>query len=265
MNSARKLAYPSLPEQNSKLPRLLEVIAKRLITPNMLRVTLGGVGMNGFPNGQEGGYVKLHLPPLDTLTKPLVRTYTISEQREREIDLDFALHGETATGTAGPATDWATQTKPGDQIAVSGPGPSKPLPPDKRFYLVLGDMTSLPAIAVHLKNLAADAKGLVFLEVLSAKDRQYLRHPRQVQVQWVVNPDLGRASVLPKFVSNVDWMEDGIFVWCACEFSSMKAVRAQLTPLRAPSSDWLYISSYWKSGLTEDEHKKVKRDDAQMQ
>jgi NADPH-dependent ferric siderophore reductase len=43
-------------------PRTLAVIAKRHVTPNMLRVTLGGSGLADFPENQTSAYVKLRLP-----------------------------------------------------------------------------------------------------------------------------------------------------------------------------------------------------------
>ena len=45
----------------------------------------------------------------------------------------------------------------------------------------------------------------------------------------------------------------------------MKALRSLLRDERGLGPDQLYISSYWKSGLTEDAHKVVKREDAQGQ
>ena len=100
-------------------PRLLDVIGSRYLTPNMCRVTLGGTGLTDFPVDQESAYIKLMFPQGKD-AKPVVRTYTVSVQRDDEIDVDFALHE-----AAGPASTWARNTQAGDQVLVGGPGPKK--------------------------------------------------------------------------------------------------------------------------------------------
>ena len=59
------------------------------------------------------------------------------------------------------------------------------------------------------------------------------------------------------------WPEGDVYAWAACEFSSMKALRSYLREERGLGADSLYISSYWKSGLTEEDHKLAKREDAE--
>ena len=63
-------------------PRDLTVIKKGYVTPNMLRVTLGGDGMAGFPEDQESAYVKLIFPiDGDDKDRVLRRTYTVRHDR----------------------------------------------------------------------------------------------------------------------------------------------------------------------------------------
>ena len=249
---------------NRPLPRTLTVLGKKYVTPNMLRVTLGGDCMADFPADKQGGYVKLNLP-LDT-GKTAVRTYTIRAQRDGEIDLDFALHAETATGHAGPATEWAMTVEPGTQVSVGGPGPAKPLPEGHSFYLLAGDMTALPAISVNLEALPADARGLAVIEVMSLDDRQDIACPEGVEIQWLVaeQPGLG-SQVHMQAIRDAGWPADDLYAWVAAEFSTMQALRAYLRDERELGPDRLYISSYWKSGLTEEAHKVAKREDAEAQ
>lgn len=249
---------------NRPAPRKLTVLAKRHVTPNMLRVTLGGDGMAEFPAGRQGGYVKLNLP--QDGGKPAVRTYTIRAQRDGEIDLDFALHAETATGHAGPATEWAMSVEPGAQVSVGGPGPAKPLPEGHSFYLLAGDMTALPAISVNIEALPADARGLAVIEVMSLDDRQDIACPENFEVQWLVaeQPGLGSAQHL-QTIRDAGWPADDLYAWVAAEFSTMQALRTYLRDERGLGPDRLYISSYWKSGLTEEAHKVAKRQDAETQ
>lgn len=244
-------------------PRTMTVLASRQVTPAMLRVTLGGPGLEGFPEGQQGGYVKLRLAPLPGKDKPTVRTYTIRAQRAGELDVDFALH-ETPDGDHGPATDWALGAREGAQIDVGGPGPAKPLPEGRAFYLVAGDMTALPAISVNLENLPRDAKGLAVIEVQGEGDKQAIAAPDGVEIRWLVNPQPGtQPDLLADTLRAEAWPQGDVYAWAACEFSAMKALRTYLREERGLGPDSLYISSYWKSGLTEEDHKVAKREDAE--
>lgn len=208
----------------------------------MLRISLDGEGMTGFPEAQEGGFLKLRLPQADGETA--VRTYTIRQQRNDALDIDLTLHAETSTCHSGPATEWALNVEVGDSIEAGGPGPAKPLPTGCGFYLLAGDVTSLPAISVNLANLPSGARGLAAIEVMAAEDRIELPRPEHMEIRWIVTPSPARApSAL------VD--ERRTYAWCACEFSSMRALRTYLRDEIALGSEQLYISSYWKSGLTE--------------
>ena len=103
------------------LPRALQVTGKQVVTLNMLRITLSGEAMHDFPADQAGGYIKLMFETGPD-SKPLVRTYTIREQRGNEMDVDFVLHGD-----GGPASNWAAACEAGDSILIGGPGAKKPL------------------------------------------------------------------------------------------------------------------------------------------
>jgi NADPH-dependent ferric siderophore reductase len=228
----------------------------------MRRVTLAGPGLETFPAGQAGGYVKFNLGGGEEGGKPVIRTYTVRHQRPDGLDIDFALHG-VGSGTSGPATDWAQSVKRGDIIAVGGPGPAKPLPPGMDLYMLAGDMTALPAISVNLEQLDRRARGFAVIEIQSEEDRQEVDHPPGVEMIWLVNPHPGEASdLLVDRVRSLPWAEGEVYAWAACEFGSMRALRTYLREERSLGPDRLYISSYWKLGNTEEMHKKVKSEDA---
>lgn len=243
-------------------PRSMTVIASRAVTPAMLRVTLGGEGMRDYPPGQQGGYVKLMLAPEPGKSKPTIRTYTIRQQRAGEMDVDFALHGKGAL--AGPATAWALRVTGGEAIELGGPGAAKPLPEGFDCYLVAGDMTALPAISVNLEALPREAKGLAVVEVQSEADRQPIDAPKGVEIRWLINPEPGtRPELLADALRTAAWPQGRVYAWAACEFSAMRRLRDYLRGERGLGSGELYISSYWKSGIDEDSHKLVKREDAE--
>ncbi len=251
---------------NRPPPRSFTVLGKRLVSPNMLRVTLGGPGMAGFPAAQDGGYLKLRVPSTEDPARLVVRTYTIAAQRAGdaggELDVDFALHG--GMDDAGPATRWALSAEPGSQVEAGGPGAAKPLAEGADHYLVAGDMTALPAIAANLARLPADARGAVFLRVVAEADRQDLACPAGVAIHWLVHPDPGAdPDLLANAMRALPWPQGEVCAWVAAEFSAMKALRTYLREERGLGAGQLYISSYWKAGLTEDGHREAKRADAE--
>ena len=218
--------------------------------------------MESFPPNREGGYVKFALQTADGAK--CVRTYTIRNQRADALDIEFALHG--AGGEGGPAVRWSLAAQPGDKIGAGGPGPAKPLPPGRERYILAGDMTALPAIAVNLAALPDDAIGHAVLEIQEEADKQVLKHPRGVQLRWVINPHPGEhPELLANAVKSIPWPEGDVYAWAACEFDAMKLLRAYFRDECSLGKDDLYISSYWKKGIGEDQHKVVKRQDAEAQ
>ena len=243
-------------------PRILEVENITDITPNMRRITLGGEGIKDFPAEQESAYIKLIFTQ-DTGQKPIMRTYTIIQQRDHEIDVDFVLHGLNHQGAEGPASEWAKTTKIGDSIMIGGPGPKKYINSEADWFLLAGDMTALPAITVNLAQLPADAVGYAVIEVLSADDIQSLKKPKNIEIEWVVNAQASNSSYpLLERVKALSWLDGTPAVWAACEFNGMRALR-QYFKQKDVSKTHLYISSYWKLDNSEDEHKVIKRQDAE--
>jgi len=227
----------------------------------MHRITLGGKALDDFPTECAGGYIKLRLPT-PAGEKPIVRTYTIRSQSAEGIDVDFALHGGDADNS-GPATRWALGAELGDMILVGGPGAAKPLPEGRGPFLLVGDMTALPAISVNLETLPEDAKGHAILLIRSKTDKQDLVVPEGITVDWLVESDLGaNPSLLADAVRKVPNIGGFAYAWVACEFEAMKQLRQYLRAEQKLGKDRLYISSYWKRGLIEDDHKQVKRGDA---
>ncbi|WP_437882000.1 SIP domain-containing protein [Pseudomonas sp. LRF_L74] len=241
-------------------PRTLQVLASQPVTPHMLRITLGGAQIDQFPADQESAYIKLIFPVADS-DKNLMRTYTVRHHRADQFDVDFVLHED-----AGPASQWAKDAKPGDQILIGGPGPKKLVDNSADWFLIVGDMTALPAISVNLEQLPADARGHALIEVIAESDIQPLRHPAGVELHWLINPHPGEDSeLLVERVRGLDWPAGRPSVWAACEFNAMRALRKHFKEERQVERKDLYISSYWKLGSSEDQHKAAKREDAEAQ
>lgn len=234
------------------------------VTPNMRRIVFGGPDIVGFPSDALGGYIKLIFPdePRANPDRPVMRTYSIRAHNADQgtITVDFAMHADTG----GIAMDWAMQAKPGAQIPVAGPGTIKMAPADADWYLIAADMTGLPAASCNIERLPAHATGYAVFEILSEDDRQDLDPPPGMDVQWVINPAPDEAkTALLEAVTALPWRDGTPFVWTACEFDTMRALRSYYRMDRAQDRTMLYLSSYWRAGRTEDQHKVDKRKDAQ--
>ncbi|MDF1692385.1 MAG: siderophore-interacting protein [Zhongshania sp.] len=240
-------------------PRTLEVIRSCQLSPHMRRVTLGGEGIASFPADQESAYIKL-IFPRPNAARPLMRTYTVRHQREREIDVDFVIHE-----AAGPASAWARTAQKGDQILVGGPGPKNIIDTGADWFLMVGDMTALPAISVNMALLPQDARGYVVIEVLDERDIPTLAPRENLEVHWLIKPHADSSSdALLNYVASLTWLPGKVSAWVACEFSSMRQLRKYLKQTRQLGKSQLYISSYWKIGNDEDQHKVEKRQDSEQ-
>jgi len=242
-------------------PRLLSVTKSERLTPNMHRITLGGVKLTDFPQDQDGAYIKFMLPTPEG-QKPIVRTYTVRRQLKDALEVDFALHGTRQE--SGPATEWALNAKTGDEVLVGGPGAAKPLPQGPGPFLLVGDMTALPAISVNLESAPDNATGHVVILIRNEVDKQDLVKPKDMTLEWIVEDNLGaNPGLLEEAVRQLPKITDCAYAWVACEFEAMKLLRQYLRTEQKFGKERLYISSYWKHGLVEDDHKQIKRTDAE--
>lgn len=241
----------------------LTVADTRRVSPSMHQITLEGDDLVRFPRDQAGAYFKLMLEQGAPGKKALMRTYTIRRQRERSIDIQFALHGDHA---AGAATSWALGAKLGDGMTIRGPGSLKPFPEACEFYLIAGDMSALPAISANLERMDRSAKGVAVLEIQHEEDAVAIDAPEGIEIRWLVNPEPGlHPGLLVSALSAIERPKGTIAGWVACEFEAMKKARAFFREEVGVAPRNLYASSYWKLGLNETEHKVVKREDAEVQ
>lgn len=248
-------------------PKSLTVVSTEKISHSFQRITLTGDDLKKMPENCAGDYVKLMFTPqgdtdLSTLNeneRPAVRTYTIRsfDSESLLMELDFVLHGEDPA--SGIASHWAQNAKVGDTISIGGPGHSQTISYHLDDYLFVADMTSLPALAVTLEQLDCEATGNVIVQVNDESDIQTLSVPTNMNIEWVV----GDAK-LPLLVTAAEKItQQATGVWCACEFSQMRAIRRSISDRWSCERENTYFSSYWKEGVTEDGHKALKREDAE--
>ncbi|ASJ76133.1 siderophore-interacting protein [Granulosicoccus antarcticus] len=245
-------------------PKELTVTAVSQLTPNMRRVTLQGEDLARFPDNAEGAYIKLTFDSGNP-ERPIMRTYTVAQHRAEqfEIDVDFMLHVGSDGTASGIAAPWSLDAKPGDAMPVFGPGPATFINTDADWFLLAADMTALPALVANLALLPESAGGYIVVEILADEDKQDLQVPVNMDVIWVVNPHAGSdESPLFHALEKLEWFDGQVAAWAACEFKTMKKIRQFLRVDKQIEKSHLYISSYWKQGLKEEEHKVAKKEDA---
>jgi NADPH-dependent ferric siderophore reductase len=238
------------------------------VTPNIVRVTLGGNELAEFVADGPDQRIKVFLPPpgetepklptygddwyavyrqLPAHQRPAMRTYTVRRHypERNEVDVDFVLHGDI-----GPASRWASRAALGDQVLIWGPYADYEPTPNTSWQLIAGDATALPAVGAILEQLPAGTVAKVFLEVDSPADQLALETAGDVTVTWADRSagesvvELVRAAALP---------DGSPYVWMGGEAGLIKALRRHcVNERRYPRYD-IYFCGYWRRGRAEDQ------------
>jgi len=254
------------------------------LSPHMVRVHLGGPGYDAFIESADperlattDKYVKLMLPKpgtglqppydLDALRAttpksdlPARRTYTVRavDPVTRTIAIDFVVHG--TDGLAGP---WAAAARPGDRIALSGPGGGwAPSTDPEVTHVLLGDDSALPAIGAALEAMLPSATGVALVEVAGPADEQPLVHPAGVELRWLHRDAAGAqpGTLLLDATRQLPRPSRAVRVFAHGERAAVKAIR------RVLQDDWglekadLSLSAYWALGRAEDRFQEEKRE-----
>jgi len=247
-------------------PKQLTVLDSKQVTPNMQRITLHGEALGEFPPECVGSYIKLLFNSTGTTDlnsvaegqRPVMRTYTIAQfsSAENTIEVDFVRH-VTDDLQCGFAARWAMNVQVGETINIVGPGTISDMSTEADWFLLVADMTALPALAAKIRLLPRDATGYAVIKVIEQADAQPIDAPTNVKVIWLTDQE----SLVDK-VESLPWLDGVASVWTACEFDSMRALRHYFRNDKQVPRENIYLSSYWKQGVTEDGHKVIKQQDA---
>jgi NADPH-dependent ferric siderophore reductase len=148
------------------------------LSPRLIRVTVGGDELDGMTIDLPAASVRLLLPPpgaselvmpawdgneflLPDGTRPTIRTLTPRrlDPSARALDVDVVVHD------GGALSDWAQAARPGDPVAVSGPGRGYSVDPEASDYLLAGDETAIPAMSQLLEHLPDAMPVRVLVEI----------------------------------------------------------------------------------------------------
>ena len=281
------------------------------LTPNMRRFTVTGESLERYGDPGYDQRIKVVFPnssgslesmptgpdwystwrELDPETRPPFRTYTTRAVRREalEVDVDMVVHD-----VRGPASRWIRDAVVGDDLMIVATSvDDEPphlgidfVPPAAvGHYLLVGDETAAPAIAVILEQLPADARGAVIVELPEDDDASYLPNhpgftryiagrgdgPRHAHLERTVRevlPDLcpaGRGSE----VAEVDIDEDllwevprtrkggaalksaPLYAWLAGEAGVIKSLRRFLVSEHGVDRRAVAFMGYWRLGRAE--------------
>jgi NADPH-dependent ferric siderophore reductase len=224
------------------------------LTPHMMRVTVTGEELARFRWPGPAGHLKVMLPDpatgdltlpepdadgmvaFDRRTALTMRTYTARrfDPTTLELDLDVVLHGD------GPAATWASQTRPGDSLAVSSPRrPGFEQDPDADWILVAGDASALPAIATIATVVTKPTTFLI--EIDDPKDTMAL----DAEAAWIAR-DGASGDALEQAVLGWDRPAGRGQVWVAAEAQVIRRIRTGL--LRQLDREQVTTRGYWRAG-----------------
>jgi NADPH-dependent ferric siderophore reductase len=245
------------------------VVRSERVTPQVIRLTLGGGGLEGFAAGPfSDHYVKLQLPPagagyeapfdpkrikaeLPRERWPRVRTYSVRawDPATLELTIDFVDHG--GNGIAGR---WAAAARPGDRVQMTGPGGAYSPDPEADWHLLAGDACVLPAIAASLARIPPGKRALVVAAVDGPEEELELETRADLDLRWIhreaaveLDPD-----PLVEAVRDLSFPPGRAHAFIHGEAGAVRALRRHLLLDRGiPLAD-TSISGYWKRRRTEE-------------
>lgn len=250
------------------------VVRVERLTPSMVRVVLGGPGLDGFAMGDwTDGYVNAqfvpegadysvpfadeHVRSLPREQRPAARRYTVRawDAGRRELTLDFVVHGDE-----GVAGRWAQSARPGDRLQLRGPSGGYAPDPAADWHLLVGDESALPAIAASLERVPGGAPARVLVEVDGPADELPLTSPGQLEVVWVhrgAGPD---DRLLVGAVERLEKPSGRVAAFVHGEAVAVRALRTLLLSEWGVPREDLSLSPYWRRQYTDEQWREVKRD-----
>ena len=241
-----------------------EVVAASDVHPHLRRVVVSGDDLGRFsPTGPDTFvYVLLPPPGRDELTidqsftweayeqmpetdRPVGAYYTVRgwDPERRELTMLMVRHGDS-----GPASAWVGRAAPGDPVAPWGPRTAYHPPVATDWHLLVADETGLPAVAVILESLPADAVAKVVAEVGDAAEHQDLPLSPNFDVTWLHRDGAhaGTTTLLVDAVRAMPWPGGTPYVWGGGESRAMTSVRRYVRGEIGLPREAVSLVAYWR-------------------
>jgi len=240
-----------------------EVVRRERVTPNMVRVTLGGADLRRFDYRGFDQWFRLALPVSDDADlarmpqrfgvggylsylripkgrRPIVRNYTVRDFRGDELDIDFVAHG--AEGVAGP---WAARAEVGDPVAFIDQGCGW-LGKAADANLIVADESGLPAALGILRDMPRDAIGHAIIELFDERDRQEVDAPDGMRIHWLTRTGAPGSAALPALRELA--FTGTPYAFAVGEQALAAGARRHLVKERGVPKELVTFSGYWRMG-----------------
>jgi NADPH-dependent ferric siderophore reductase len=241
-----------------------EVTRTAWVTPGMVRVTLGGSGLQHFvTTGVGDEFVRLRFPgPSGELVLPVrdesghwkepagsdahIEPYTIRRHDPvvGEVDIDLVVHGH------GYAATWAANAHAGDRLAMCAPRGLYEPPADASTQLFVTDETGIPALGRLAEQLEPGVHAVAAVEIAESSHRQAIGDGR-MHVEWIVGRGNGIApSAITEALKTMP-ITDECYVWVAGEAGELRHARRYLRHERGLSPKQYAVIGYWRNNQEE--------------
>lgn len=231
------------------------VVSVQPVGRNFLRVEMACAGTGAMSRG--GMHFTLLLPPEGRAPVwPRIgeRGRTIWPEDEDELHC-VAYTFVTLDAAAGRFTfdiyvhdgrtcDWARTVRPGEVVAVTGPGGGDfPL---GDHLLIAGDETALPAIRRILEHSDPARRGVALIEVEGPEFTLPLIAPAGIELRWIFRSE---GQTLWDAIPHLDLPGAGSsrYVWVAAEKELARKAKAHFRDRMGLSRTEGYFSGYWAS------------------
>ncbi|GAU86438.1 siderophore-interacting protein [Bosea sp. BIWAKO-01] len=238
------------------------LVARRYLTPGMIRLTFSGEGLNRFRStGIPDEYIRLFFPDPATgeLVLPTIDAegrWVLPEERQRirystytvrsfdsarcELEIDLVVHD------GGKASDWARDAEIGARIVINNPRGLYARPDALDRQILIADATGLPAVARILEQTPEHVASRVFIEVADETHEQPLPDHRLATTTWFHCRDgeTDRSRLIDLLAS--EQLDDGrTYLWAAAEKAVVRTLRAQSEELKQSGAERQKIVAYW--------------------
>lgn len=235
------------------------VVRRALLTPRMLRLTLGAPDFGpDWPARQPGEIITLlFVPAGEPIVLPVVgwrfpggaptqewRNYTVRAHRpvQAEIDVDVLLHEPR-----GPACTWAQAAEPGGEVGYAGPRIDYAPEPDAAWSVLCGDETALPAIAAILETLPDEHPAQALIEVQDGADELPVALRGGQTLRWVHRGDepAGVSAALASALREISLPDGTGQAWGAAESAIARDLRGVLRDELGMPKTHARARGYW--------------------
>lgn len=238
------------------------VVSAADVTPRMRRVTLSVADVSPFIGGNM--HVRLLVPPQGRVPvwpnlqengrigwpegedELLVRVYTIRSVNPDANHVSIDIFQHSAEGVATPGSDFARDTRPGDLLAIMGPGGGGL--PDAQNILFAGDESALPAIARMVEEAAPGVKMTAIIEVEDRDEEQDISREGLTRLEWLHRSSPlndSKTSLLDRAKAFVETASADTFIWFAAEKADVRAMKRFLAE-RKRDRKQQYVAWYWE-------------------